>query len=305
VPTSPAPSLPDPVATAAHRASLYRTRADAHTGRGWQAHDHDDLLASDDPFGGRIDPTARPVAVLQACADAPLYWGLDRPDLDAMGEVLEGCWRALGVQAGDRVAIHDYGSSPVVLYASRAFVPHLTAGAADRISCVPICNDGLAELVDRAAHLITYVRPRVVIVAAHAVAPLRQALVERPPPEPVTLVVTADEDPWTAEALAELVGVGIRRATQLLRIDLALLLAPPCRDDPTRFHPDPDAYTIEVLDEGDVPADVGSGRSDRLVVTHRKIVTCPVVRYASEVRGRVWTETCTCGSTDPTVAVAP
>jgi hypothetical protein len=291
----------------ASRAPLYRSLVEGEPSddrlRAWPVHDHDLLVARSDPFGGRCDPHADPVTIVQACADAPVYWGLSAGDLDAMGATLATCWRSLGLVDGDRVLLYDYGSSPVVLFASNAFVPHLGTGAAELTGCVPICNDGLVELADRAAHVVRYVGPSTAFVGGHAVEPLVRALAAAPPPDPVSIVVTADEDPWPAAALTALAGGAVRAATQLLRIDLALLLAPPCSQDPTRFHPDPATYVVEVEDPTTGVITDDASVAGRLVVTHRLLTANPVIRYASDVVARV-AEPCSCGWPGRCVAVA-
>lgn len=55
---------------------------------------------------------------------------LSREGLDGYAEALARAWGAVGVGTGDRVAIYDYGSSPISYLASAAFAPYLERGAA-------------------------------------------------------------------------------------------------------------------------------------------------------------------------------
>jgi phenylacetate-coenzyme A ligase PaaK-like adenylate-forming protein len=302
------PVLPEDVVAAALRAPLYRSLVgDREPGTelgAWPVHRDADLLAAGDPFGGRRDPSSLPVTITQACDDAPLYWALAPDELGSMARVLAACWTALGLVRGDRVGIHDYGSSPVTRFASRYFHAHLDAGAAELTGCIPICNDGLAELVDRAAHLVEFVRPRVLFVAAHAAMPLQGALAARRLEAPLALVVSADEEPWTSDALARLRSTEVPAVTQILRSDLGLLLAPPCRDDPASFHPDPAVYAVEVFDDATGSVLDDPGARGPLVVTHREIRTSPVIRYVTDVPVDLGRTDCRCEDAAICVTVA-
>jgi phenylacetate-CoA ligase len=120
---------------------------------------------------------------------------LSREQLDAYAGELAGVWAELGVGAGDRVAIYDYGSSPLAYLASRAFAPHLERGAAERLGATALCVDGLPDNAKRFAHVLRHFRPGFAFVRADLVpllvcgptavaAELRAA----------RLVVSADED---------------------------------------------------------------------------------------------------------------
>lgn len=144
-------------------------------------------------------------------------------------EALGRAWDAFGVSAGDRVAIYDYGPSPVAYLASRAFAPYLERGAAEITSSMVLCVDGLPDNAKRVTHVLRYFNPRFLFARADMV-PL---LVSGPTAVPeddrgATLVVTADgelpagvdrrawEEAWPG-------GVGF-----LLRWDAAAFLAPLC-----------------------------------------------------------------------------
>lgn len=120
---------------------------------------------------------------------------LSREELAAYAESLARAWAALGVEAGDRVAIYDYGSSPLAYLASHAFAPHLERGAAEWLGATALCVDGLPDNAKRFEHVLRHFRPRFAFVRADLVpllvfgptavaAELRSA----------RLVVSADED---------------------------------------------------------------------------------------------------------------
>ncbi len=120
---------------------------------------------------------------------------LSREALAGYAQALGHAWSVLGVGAGDRVVIYDYGSSPVAYLASRAFAPHLERGAAERTLATALCVDGLSDNVTRFAHVLRHFEPRFVFVRAELV-PL---LVAGPTAVPVAqraarLVVSADGD---------------------------------------------------------------------------------------------------------------
>lgn len=120
---------------------------------------------------------------------------LSREGLDGYAERLARAWAAVGIGAGDRVAIYDYGSSPIAYLASTAFVPYLERGAAERLGATALCVDGLPDNAKRFAHVLRHFQPGFAFVRADLV-PL---LVSGPTAIPAELrgarlVVSADED---------------------------------------------------------------------------------------------------------------
>lgn len=118
------------------------------------------------------------------------------PDgLGGCAEALARAWDVLGVGAGDRIAIYDYGSSPVAYLASQAFAPYLERGASERSGATALCVDGLPDNVKRFTHVLRHFQPRFAFVRAD-LAPL---LVSGPTAVPAELrtarlVVSADGD---------------------------------------------------------------------------------------------------------------
>ena len=72
---------------------------------------------------------------------------------------LAALWRALGVSAGDRVVVYDYGASPLAYLAAGAFAPHLQAGAAELTGASVICVDGLPDNLMRLAQVLERFTP--------------------------------------------------------------------------------------------------------------------------------------------------
>lgn len=305
-------TLPQELMRAAARTPLYRslppTRgADRRELTAWPPVSLEALLrAADDPFGGRRDPRRRPRAILQVADGLPLYWALGQGDMAGAGAALAHCWRRLGIGPGDRVAIYDYGTSPLALFASRHYLPYLPAGAADLIGCTPICNDGLPELASRALHLLRYVRPRVLFVHGEAMEALltQAARGDWPPPGlHCTVVVSADERIAPSGQLSRWArGLGLP-VRQLLRADAALFFAPPCPDGQA-YHPSEEHYLPEVLSE-DGLRPLPQGQIGLLAVTNLFLRGCPVIRYVTDLRASLRSGPCPCGARGPAIVPAP
>jgi phenylacetate-CoA ligase len=258
-----------------------------------------------DPFGGRRDHSRPARVILQVADGLPLYWALGPREMAGAAAALARCWQQLGIGPGDRVAIYDYGTSPLALFASASYLAYLRAGAADLIGCIPICNDGLPELAPRAVHILKYVQPKVMFVQAEAMEPLlaAQARAGDPAGPPCTLVAAADEQtasPSQLQRWARRVGRPVR---QLLRSDAALFFAAPC---PSRsaYHASGAHYLLEALSEGDrqplPPGEVGL-----LTITNLFLRTCPVIRYVTDLRAALMAGPCPCGESDYTILSPP
>lgn len=298
--------LPQELVRAAARAPLYRSRMSAQTGAGgqlasWPPIDLESILRcqaeSDDPFGGRRDPRRRARAILQVGDGLPLYWALGRQDMAGAAAALAHCWRQLGIGAGDRLAVYDYGTSPLALFASASYLPYLRAGAAEIIGCTPICNDGLPELASRALHLLKYVRPKAMFVNAEAMeALLAQAVRSSSHLDDLTctIIVSADEQPVPRRQLARWtrrLGLPVR---QLLRVDAALFFAAPCPVSDAH-HASSAHYLAEVLsEEGRQP--LTAGEAGLLTVTNLFVRTCPAIRYVTDLRAALAADPCACGA---------
>ena len=298
-------NLPDWLIAAARRVPLYQSLPQRLT---WPAYSHtaEDLQAvateRGDPFGGRHDSEHPPDVLMQAARDLPIYWALAARDLKALSTLLAGSWASLGITAGQRVALYDYATAPMVVYASRAYVPHLDAGAADILGCLPICNDGLPDLADRCIHILEYVQPSVLFIDAELMDPFLRALARRGGVTPARVVVTSDEAPVGSAQIREWGAVLGTEVHQMLRADAPLFFAPPCGTEPMTFHPDEGAYRVEVLRpdaSGDAPDDVG-----QITVTNLAIRSSIVIRYVTNVVGSVRSGSCRCGRTGPRVIVS-
>lgn len=285
-------ALPRWLSEAAVRVPFYRTVPE----RGWPQFSHidDDLVAFasrfGDPFAGRVDSTAQPLALLQAAQGLPVYSALGRHDLIALAQSLAVTWRSLGVVEGECVLLHDYATSPLVAFASRSFLPHLDRGAADILSCTPICNDGLPEFAERCIHILDYAAPGTMFLDGDSVVPVLDALASRRP-SLRRVVVSADESLVTSEQL-----VAWRRAfgvevIQLLRSDAAHFFAPPCPLQSGTYHPPPRFLTEAVTTE-----DVMRGSSEgRICVTNTAVRSTIVARYVTSLTGRISADRCRCG----------
>jgi phenylacetate-coenzyme A ligase PaaK-like adenylate-forming protein len=297
-------NFPDWLIAAGRRVPLYQSLPERPT---WPSHSHtaEDLeefaTARGDPFGGRHDIEHPPDVLIQAARGLPIYWALTASDLSALSTVLAGSWTRLGITAGQRVALYDYATSPMVVYASRAYVPHLDAGAADIIGCIPICNDGLPDLADRCTHILEYVQPSVLFVDAELMDPLLRALERKGSRTVSRVVVTSDEAPVGLAQIREWCALLGTEVQQMLRADAPLFFAPPCATEPMTFHPDEGAYRVEVLNPDSskvLPDNVG-----QITVTNLAIRSSIVIRYVTNVEGTVRDGSCRCGRTGRRVIV--
>lgn len=261
----------------------------------------DELVAekirSGDPYSLRLCENGNPLVTFQLeyDTDAALYLGVDRADLKGYAEALTRCWSLLGLGKGDTVAIFDYGTSPLSYLASSTFTPYLGRGAADTLGCLPICNDGVANMSHRAVEILKFVRPRVLFIRADCLEPLAMEI-ERQLPRLAdytkALVVAENEgllSKGDQNAYEGRLGVPVYR---LLRIDVAMFLAvecPKCR----LLHNWQDLYFVE-------SATVGFDQT--LVITNWFAKACPTVRYLSQVRGYAKPAGCPRGPQDNRIA---
>ncbi len=254
-----------------------------------------DLLSPRIRGGG----AARAIFQLEYDTQPPLYLAVDRSDLRRYADVLRHCWSLVGLRKGDRVAIFDYGTSPLSYLAAASFTPYLERGAADLLGCLPVCNDGVANMSPRAVEILRYVRPRVFFIRHDCLHALAMEL-ERQSlrlSDYTQALVAAENESLLSDAerrgFEKRLGVPIYR---LLRIDAAMFLAmecPRCR----LLHIRRDAYFVEMLADGD---DAGE---NPLVVTNWFAGTSPTVRYLSQVRGALTTSGCPRGPKDSRIAV--
>lgn len=262
-------------------------------------------LRSGDPYSSRWAREHAPLVVVQLEYDteAPLYVGLGPDELRGYAEALRRCWSLLGLGSGDRVGIFDYGTSPISYLASAAFTPYLQRGAADALGCLPVCNDGGANMSQRAVEIVKLVRPRVLFLRSDCLHPFA-AEVERQSlrlSDSINALVAAENEGMLSEAdrdaYQKSLAVPIYR---LLRIDAAMFLAiecPRCRF----LHSWPDLYFAETVPEGSEAAEYGEKGS--LVITNRFAKSCPVIRYLSHVRGTLQPSGCSAGPKDLRIAV--
>lgn len=296
-------TLPSGLQAAAQRLPLYQALAGR---RPRYAHTAEDLQAiakeRGDPFGGRHDGEQPPAALVQVARDLPLYWALAASDLNSLAGLMAGSWRRLGIRAGQRIAFYDYATSPIVLYASRSYVPHLEAGAADILGCLPICNDGLPELADRCLHILEYVQPSVLFVDVELVDPLLRAIARKPTPSrPGRLVITSDEAPVGTAQLREWSSSLGTEVTQMLRADGPLFFAAPCATEPMTFHADEASYLLEVSTPNSPEAALENG--GRITVTNLALQSSVVIRYVTNLLGEVRSGACRCGRTGTRVVI--
>jgi hypothetical protein len=260
--------------------------------------------ASGDPLSlrwcGKTDPLL--IFQLEYDTETPLYLGFDGAMLRGYAEALRRCWSVLGLGKGDSVAIFDFGTSPISYLASSGFTPYLGNGAADALGCLPICNDGVANMSPRAVEILKFVRPRAMFIRRDCLYPFTVE-VERQLgvlSDYVETVVVAENEgslsPHEQVLYARRLGVPVLR---LLRIDAALFLAIECPDC-RLFHTWEDLYLVESVG-GDL--DIPPGDENCLVITSWFAKACPAIRYLSQARGNLQTPGCSNAPKDPRISL--
>jgi phenylacetate-coenzyme A ligase PaaK-like adenylate-forming protein len=261
-------------------------------------------MSSGDPYSSRLCENGAALVTLQLEYDTEtrLYIALSRQDLKRYAEALRRCWSLLGLRKGDGVAIFDYGTSPVSYLASSAFTPYLSQGAADALGCLPICNDGVANMSQRAVEILKFMRPQALFIRSDCLEPFSmesERQLGRLSGYTRALVVTENEGclpKVEQDAYEKRLGLPVYR---LLRIDAGMFLAmecPECR----LFHSWKDLYYVEsVTRAGD---DVDEGGQNYLAITNWFARACPAVRYLSQVKGSVYSAGCRRGPVDIRIA---
>jgi len=254
-------------------------------------------IASGDPYSLRWRKKTPPRVTFQLEYDAEvsLYTALEAKELNIYAEALRRCWSLFGITKGDRVAIFDYGTSPVSYLASRSFTPYLAKGAADLLGCLPICNDGAANLSQRAVEIVRFVRPRLLFLRADCLHPFAAEIHNgalRLASYVDALVAVENEGMLTAaerDSYQKSLGVPIYR---LLRADAAMFLAPECPSCGL-FHIWPDLYHVE--------RSAQEGRAGRLLVTNWFAGSCQAIRYLSQIEAVLERPGCPAGSQHPRI----
>lgn len=148
---------------------------------------------------------------------------LDPGQLDPWAEHLAWCYRMLGVEEGETLAVQDFGSSPLSFLGSALLTPGLGAGVAELLGGRMICLDASHERLMLTPAVLEQVRPDVLVVRADLVGLLLEVLRKAGAEfggagSPRVLVAGAG--PWPP--------LGGDRWRRLLCAEEALLLAPEC-----------------------------------------------------------------------------
>ncbi|MBI2088540.1 MAG: hypothetical protein HYT78_07325 [Deltaproteobacteria bacterium] len=261
-------------------------------------------LVTGDPYSSRWATDHAPLVVFQLeyGTETSLYVGLGPDELKGYAEALRRCWSLVGLGSGDRVGIFDYGTSPVSYLASSAFTPYLRRGAADALGCLVTCNDGEANMSQRAVEIIKYVRPRILFLRSDCLHPFALE-VEKDSlslSDYIDALVTAENEAVlsTAERVAyeKRLAVPIYR---MLRVDAAMFLAvecPRCR----LLHSWQDLFLVEAPAGG---SEEGGKRNPApLVITNWFAKSCPAIRYVSQVKATLEPAGCPRGPKDLRIA---
>ena len=266
----------------------------------------EEKISSGDPYSSRWCEKKSPPLTFQLEYDTEprLYLPLDRAALRGYAKALTRCWSLLGLKRGDRVAIFDYGTSPVTYLAAGSYTPYLGRGAAEALQCLPICNDGVANMSQRALDILKFIRPRIFFLRSDCLQPLIyqvEAAALHLSDYTRALVVVESEGALSRMEQATFekkLGVPLYR---MLRIDVAMFLAvecPQCR----YLHTWEDLYFVENHREGNEEILNGDVRGP-LLITNWFGLGCPTLRYLSQIRGSVIAPGCPRGPRDQRIAV--
>jgi phenylacetate-coenzyme A ligase PaaK-like adenylate-forming protein len=266
----------------------------------------EEKVKSGDPYASRWGKKKGPLVVFQLEYDAetPLYLPLDRSTLKRYAEALTRCWSLLGLVHGDRVAIFDYGTSPLSYLASASYTPYLSRGAAETLGCLPICNDGVTNMSQRAVEILKFIRPAVLFLRSDCLQPLvneAESAALHFSDHVRALVVAENEGTLSRvdqKNFESRLGVPIYR---MLRIDAAMFLAvecPQCR----LLHTWEDFYLVENAQE-DRDQDLNGLVRSPLLVSNWFDLNCPTLRYQSQIRVSLLPPGCPKGPQDPRIAV--
>jgi hypothetical protein len=246
-----------------------RTQADGKS-RPWNLADLEDFASKhpNDPFAGRVRDGLTPKFALQleATGDPSIWIALEPAELDRWARVVARMWKRWGTSPGETIAFFEYGSSPLVLFASSGYVGYLRRGAAERLGLNAICNDGVAAMADRMVTIVETLRRSMLILRRDLAVPFAMAL-------EASGVKLGDCVRWIAvsevegaisrveaERLRARFGVPVWR---ILRSDAAFLLAGECPRC-SAFHLDR-AYRAENI-------------ADHIAITTSFARACPAVR---------------------------
>lgn len=261
-------------------------------------------LRSGDPYSSRWSRDDAPLVAFQLEYDAEtsLYIGLGPDELKGYAEALRRCWSLVGLGHGDRTGIFDYGTSPVSYLASSAFTPYLRRGAADALGCLAICNDGGANMSQRAVEIIKYVRPRILFLRSDCLHPFALEVEKESLslPDYTQALVAAENEAVLSkadqEAYEKRLDVPIYR---MLRVDAAMFLAvecPRCR----LLHSWPDLFLVEALADGS--EEDAEQNAAALVITNWFAKSCPAIRYVSQMKATLEPAGCPRGPKDLRIA---
>ena len=261
---------------------------------------------SGDPYASRWCRKKAPPLVFQLEYDTEprLYLPLDRPALKSYAEALARCWSLLGVAKGDKVAIFDYGTSPLSYLASASYTPYLNRGAAEALGCLPVCNDGVANMSQRAVEILKFIRPRIFFLRSDCLQPFInqvEAAGLRVSDYARALVVAECEGTLSRQeqtSFEQRLGVPVY---QMLRIDAAMFLAmecPQCR----LLHTWRDLYLVENSRENG--GEIHNGAPCPLLITNWFALNCPTLRYASQIQGSLAAAGCARGPRDQRIALS-
>ena len=261
-------------------------------------------IKSGDPYSSRRTkkPSRKVALQLEYDMETALYIALASNELSRYAEALRCCWALLGIAKGDWVGIFDYGTSPVSYLASSTFTPYLQRGAADILGCLPICNDGAANLSRRAVDIVKFVRPRVLFLRTDCLHPFTTEINRGSVPlysYVDTLVAVENEGvPSRAERDTYQANLGVP-IYRLMRADAAMFLAPECRRC-SLFHVWSYLYHVETPEQR---ADQETGRqASRLVITNWFATSRPTIRYVSQINAVLQPAGCPAEARDLTIS---
>lgn len=254
----------------------------------------DEAIRTGDPFARlRCSKSQTGIQLQVESFDVPIFTYLTIDDLLFLADSLCDCWRMLNIKKGDKVLICEYGSSPASFLISKFFVPGLLKGAAESIGFIPICNDGIPELMSRGIFIIDKLKPKAVLIRMDLLpifmSDLNRMGIKLQDRDVKTLLVTADDgflSCYERERFERILGV---RLCFLLRSDVASFIS--LYDEELHFPED--SYFIEVVDP-ESKERLEYGEKGRLVLTNLRSRGCVAIRYMTSLMAKRVDERCEC-----------
>jgi len=279
----------------------------------------EDLLLrdpGDDLYGGRrtiaessllylFTPQSFVLTPLAPVGDPTFYVGMTQDERARLVDLVSRQWTALGLSAESTVVAMSWGNDPFVMgivSAAGGMASYLGPAVEDLLGLTVVRLEIATQEAPRSQAVIELFRPQVVFSSAEHMRAVQQRLGARSLADfGVETVVLREDRPLAEAERAALEAQWKVPVLQLLQVWEAFFYAQECRAR-AGFHVARDLYSVEIVD--DQGHALTPGAIGWLTVTPRFVRGMPLVRYRSEVQGRLDAAPCACGSCAPRFVAA-